>query len=128
MPTVNVQDIAFTVYPVTDMTRARAFYEGLLGLTPAAVYEKNGRHFIEYAVGTGTFALSNMMTSPDRPAPSGPQPCAALEVRDFATAVVVMQRAGVPFSFGPLDTGVCHMAVVGDPDGNALMLHHRHRD
>ena len=23
-------------------------------------------------------------------------------------------------------TGVCHMAFFGDPDGNALMLHHRY--
>ena len=25
-----------------------------------------------------------------------------------------------------LDTGVCHMAFLEDPDGNALMLHHRY--
>ncbi len=24
------------------------------------------------------------------------------------------------------DTGVCHMAFFADPDGNALMLHHRY--
>jgi hypothetical protein len=24
------------------------------------------------------------------------------------------------------DTGVCHMAFFRDPDGNALMLHHRY--
>ena len=24
------------------------------------------------------------------------------------------------------DTGVCHMAFFEDPDGNALMLHHRY--
>jgi hypothetical protein len=25
-----------------------------------------------------------------------------------------------------LDAGVCHMAFFADPDGNALMLHHRY--
>jgi hypothetical protein len=25
-----------------------------------------------------------------------------------------------------MDSGVCHMAVFADPDGNALMLHHRY--
>ena len=25
-----------------------------------------------------------------------------------------------------LDSGVCHMAFFRDPDGNALMLHHRY--
>ena len=25
-----------------------------------------------------------------------------------------------------IDSGVCHMAIFNDPDGNALMLHHRY--
>lgn len=25
-----------------------------------------------------------------------------------------------------MDSGVCHMAFFADPDGNALMLHHRY--
>ncbi|MDQ5894914.1 MAG: hypothetical protein QG596_1175 [Actinomycetota bacterium] len=25
-----------------------------------------------------------------------------------------------------IDTGVCYMALFSDPDGNSLMLHHRH--
>ena len=34
-----VKHIAFTVYPVTDMLRARAFYEGDLGLKPSMDFE-----------------------------------------------------------------------------------------
>ena len=30
------------------------------------------------------------------------------------------------FAGETLDTGVCHMAFFADPDGNALMLHHRY--
>ena len=25
-----------------------------------------------------------------------------------------------------IDSGVCHMAIFNDPDGNALMFHHRY--
>jgi hypothetical protein len=32
----------------------------------------------------------------------------------------------VEFRADTLDTGVCHMAFFEDPDGNALMLHHRY--
>jgi hypothetical protein len=32
----------------------------------------------------------------------------------------------VSFAEETLDTGVCHMAFFSDPDGNALMLHHRY--
>ena len=30
------------------------------------------------------------------------------------------------FAGDTFDTGVCHMAFFADPDGNALMLHHRY--
>jgi hypothetical protein len=32
----------------------------------------------------------------------------------------------VAFDGDTLDTGVCHMGFFADPDGNALMLHHRY--
>lgn len=35
---MNVIDIAFTCYPVTDLQRARRFYEGVLGLKEARFF------------------------------------------------------------------------------------------
>ena len=37
-----------------------------------------------------------------------------------------LEERGVEFHGEILDTGVCHMAFFNDPDGNALMLHHRY--
>ena len=50
----------------------------------------------------------------------------ALHVDDVARARGQLEAAGVPFRGDVLDTGVCHMAFFHDPDGNALMLHHRY--
>ena len=50
----------------------------------------------------------------------------ALHVDDVAAARASLQERGVTFSGETLDTGVCHMAFFADPDGNALMLHHRY--
>ena len=36
------------------------------------------------------------------------------------------RQTGVAFAGEIIDTGVCHMAFFADPDGNALMLHHRY--
>jgi hypothetical protein len=36
------------------------------------------------------------------------------------------QVAGVDFAGIPSRESVCHMAFFADPDGNALMLHHRY--
>lgn len=50
----------------------------------------------------------------------------ALRVDDVAEARATLESRGVTFGADTLDSGVCHMAHVRDPDGNMLMLHHRY--
>jgi predicted enzyme related to lactoylglutathione lyase len=51
----------------------------------------------------------------------------ALRVPDVAEAMEKLRAAGVEFMFPEAyDSGVCHMAFFKDPDGNSLILHHRH--
>ena len=50
----------------------------------------------------------------------------ALHVEDMEAARGQLEQAGVEFRVSTFDTGVCHMAFFADPDGNALMLHHRY--
>jgi catechol 2,3-dioxygenase-like lactoylglutathione lyase family enzyme len=50
----------------------------------------------------------------------------ALRVPDVESARQALEAKGVTFSGETFDTGVCHMALFGDPDGNALMLHRRY--
>ena len=61
--------------------------------------------------------------------PFAPQTCAhlALHVDDVAAARAALEEQGVSFHGDTFDTGVCHMALFSDPDGNALMLHHRYK-
>jgi len=121
---LKITELAFTGYPVTDVARARAFYEGVLGLKSAAVFEHEGRHWIEYEVGSGTLAISNMSADKWKPSPDGPS--AALEVSDFDAAVAALRAKKTPFTLEPLDSGVCRMAIVADPDGNSLCIHQRY--
>jgi catechol 2,3-dioxygenase-like lactoylglutathione lyase family enzyme len=53
-----IKEIAFTGSSVTDIKRARAFYEDVLGLKPAE--EMAGGKWIEYEVGGGIFAITNI--------------------------------------------------------------------
>ncbi len=122
---VHVKEIAFTGYPVTDLARARAFYEQTLGLKSAAVFEHEGKFWIEYEVGASTLAISNMSADKWKPSPDGPS--AALKVADFPAAVAALRVAGTRFLIEPMDSGVCHMAIVADPDGNSLCIHQRHK-
>jgi hypothetical protein len=50
----------------------------------------------------------------------------ALQVEDVARARATLEERGVSFMGDVFDTGVCHMSFFSDPDGNALMLHHRY--
>jgi len=120
---IRVKEIAFTGYPVTDITRARAFYEGLLQLVPTLTFEHEGKSWIEYDVGPATLAITNL---PKDWKPSADGPSVALEVEDFDEAMQTLRSAGVKFYHEPMDSSVCWIAIVADPDGNALAIHHRH--
>ena len=119
---MNVVGIAFTSYPVTDLTRARQFYEGVLGLTEARFFGKEDTGFVEYDIGPGTLGISN--GAPDwKPSAGGGS--VALEVDDFDAAIARLKANSCSFRLEPLETPVCHMAVVSDPDGNSVTIHRR---
>ncbi len=122
MPSPKFTALPFFVYPVSDMVRARAFYEGVLGLELTANWENK---FVEYGVGAGTLALSTVM---DGCTPGARGGAAALETPDFDAAVAHLRAHDVTFVFPPADTGVCHFARFLDPDGNHLGLHRKHTD
>jgi catechol 2,3-dioxygenase-like lactoylglutathione lyase family enzyme len=119
---INVNEIAFVAYPVTDKQRARDFYEGLLGLKPTMDSVFSQGYWIEYDIGTGTLALSNFWKPAAEPAMG---PTAALEVENFDYIVALLKTKGVPFVDGPHESSVCFMAMVTDPDGNSLWIHKR---
>jgi predicted enzyme related to lactoylglutathione lyase len=50
----------------------------------------------------------------------------ALHVDDVAATREELEGKGIEFRGDTIDSGVCHMAIFADPDGNALMLHHRY--
>ncbi len=119
---MKVTEIAFTCYPVTDVARSRAFYEGILGLTPAMVSESEGGTWVEYEIGAGAFAIGKMEGWP--PSPAGAS--VAFEMDDFDGAIAELKAAGVPFKMEPFPTPVCQMAFVTDPDGSSVCIHKRH--
>lgn len=118
---MKIVELAFTGYPVTDLKRARQFYEGALGLVASRTFGDENTGWIEYDIGPGTLAIGNI--APDwKPAPGGG--CAGLEVEDFPSAIEHLKAAGCHLE-GPMESPVCHMAIVSDPDGNSLAIHKR---
>ena len=115
---MKIKGIGFVGVPVTDLKRARAFYEDVLGLKISD--EMMGGKWIEYGVGNDTLAIANVG---DAWTPSDQGTGAALEVEDFDEAISRLKDRQVRFAAEPFETPCCHMAVIQDPDGNKLMIH-----
>ena len=116
---VKVQKIGFVGIPVTDLKRARAFYEGVLGLEVSG--EMMGGNWIEYGMGGDTLAITNVGGDEWRPSDQGTG--VALEVEDFEAAIKKLKEAVIRFVAEPFESPCCHMAVVQDPDGNKVVIH-----
>ena len=115
---MKIKEIGFVGIPVTDILRARKFYEDVLGLQLSD--EMMGGKWIEYTVGGNTLAIANVG---EEWTPSDQGTGAALEVENFDEAINQLRSQGVQFAAEPFETPCCNMAVVQDPDGNKLIIH-----
>jgi catechol 2,3-dioxygenase-like lactoylglutathione lyase family enzyme len=116
-----VERTDFISVPVTDMERAKRFYEDTLGLPRISE-----RGFPEYQLGENVSVYLIRMEDVGGTW-NGPHSAhIALRVPDVAETRKELESRGVAFQGDILDTSVCHMAFFKDPDGNQLMLHRRY--
>jgi catechol 2,3-dioxygenase-like lactoylglutathione lyase family enzyme len=119
---MHVQRTDFVGVAVTDRERAVEFYGETLGLKRNELAHPE---WPEFETGNVTILLN---TPEQTGVPFSPSNTAiALRVSDVAEAMRDLEAKGVTFLFPEAyDSGVCHMAFFKDPDGNSLILHHRH--
>lgn len=116
---IQVKELAFVFYPVTDVARARKFYEGLLGLKVGMQVEFGpGQWWIEYDIAGQALAISNAM-------PGKPQSSLALEVASLDESMAAVKAAGATVANDVMEFPPCRMFIVNDPDGNQVTLHQR---
>lgn len=107
---------------VSDLARARAFYEGLLDLQPLTERPDLGFDGVWYAVGQGQIhllALPNPDPQTGRPAHGGRDRHVALGVDDLAALRARLDQAGLAYTLSRSGRAALFMR---DPDGNALEL------
>jgi catechol 2,3-dioxygenase-like lactoylglutathione lyase family enzyme len=112
----------FVFFPISDFERSEAFYSGVLGLACSKRYGNalGG----EFETGSLTIQVVDMgKIGRELPPSTG---AIALHVDDVAEARAELEATGIEFSDETLDSGVCFQAFFRDPDGNALILHHRY--
>jgi predicted enzyme related to lactoylglutathione lyase len=116
--------VAFTMYPVTEMARARAFYEETLGLPPSTSGASSP--WVEFDLpGGGCLAITTV--TPNAPSANAGGTI-AFEVEDLPALVADLKAKGVAFAAEGIESPVCRMAICLDPDGNAIILHKLKRE
>lgn len=120
---IKYKDIAFTIYAVSDIGKARAFYEGILGLKPNSEFDgSNNAPWVEYNIGSGTLAIG---CAPDQWKPSEDGAVVALEVENFDETIAYLKSKNVGFKLDAQDFPTCKMAVIEDQDKNKVAIHHK---
>ena len=114
-----IERVDFIGIPSQDADRSRTFYRDVLGLRP----DEHGEY--EQWAGETCFSIwePEKMGMPFVAQKGNPW---ALRADDVGAMREAMEAKGVTFSGDTFDTGVCHMAIFTDPDGNELMLHRRY--
>jgi predicted enzyme related to lactoylglutathione lyase len=115
-----LKKIAFTMYPVENLERARNFYENTLGLSVGTVTA--GGAWVEYDLPEGgCLALTTLATGVSPSATAGGS--IAFEVEDLEKLVARLRTEGVKLKRDIFSSPVCKMAVIFDSEGNAVTLH-----
>jgi catechol 2,3-dioxygenase-like lactoylglutathione lyase family enzyme len=112
----------FVVVPTRSFDTAVEFYGDVLGLAKSAKWGNSPGQEFE----TGTLTLAVMESEAFGVEFSPNKAGIALRVDDVAAARAELESRGVSFQGDIVDSGVCHQAYFADPDGNALILHHRY--
>ncbi len=110
-----VSRIAFTMYPVTDMPRALAFYRDALGLRESGL---KSDFWVEFDIGGTTFGVGNF----EQVGTPGQAQSLALEVPDLPAYLAELSSRGIEAT-PPHDLANCAISVVRDPDGNQIWIH-----
>ena len=113
------KDVAFVLYPVSDVKASRSFYEGVLGLQVTANWNDQ---WVEYDIGAGTLAI----TAADEKHQAGARGATAgLEVADYDAVLSLLKAKAVTIVDGPFDSSACRGVIIQDPDKNDIILHQK---
>jgi predicted enzyme related to lactoylglutathione lyase len=120
--TSRITGVDFVSVPTQNFPAAMEFYGTVLGLPCSARYGRfDGAEFE-----TGTLTLQVIDSGAMGLGFNPNKNHIALHVDDVAAARAELESRGIAFKGETIDSGVCHMAIFEDPDGNGLMLHHRY--
>jgi catechol 2,3-dioxygenase-like lactoylglutathione lyase family enzyme len=119
---MQITGVDFITVPTRDFEEASEFYGSVLGLERSKQWGQMPAREFE----TGSLTIAVMQSDAFGIEFQPHTNPIALHVPDVEEARAELESQGIEFGADTMDSGVCHMAFFRDPDGNALMLHHRY--
>jgi predicted enzyme related to lactoylglutathione lyase len=117
---IQVRAVDFIMYCTTNMRRTRAFYQKLFGF-------KRGHEWNNFWSEFNTEPMTLCLNGPGKNSKwdwQGPA-AVALAVPNIHQAIKECRRRKVKVLIEPIETSVCWMAFIADPEGNRICLHQR---
>lgn len=115
---VPVRAIDFVMFNSRDILRTRRFYQKIFGFRKGEEWTQGWSEFDTEPV---SFCL-NGASAEDRWMSGA---VIAFAVDDIGAAVAACRKGGATIVRDTVETRVCWMAFVADPDGNQICLHQR---
>ena len=115
---ITIKEVAFVCHTVSDIPRARKFYEGVLGLKHLMNAEfAPGVWWVEYDIAGTALAVTNAQP----PTPGGAS--LSLEVKGLDETREAIKAAGIEATFEVMDFPTCKIFGITTPDGYSVMFH-----
>jgi len=121
-PPVPIRAVDFVMYCTKNTRRTRAFYQKLFGLKRGAEWND---FWSEFKTAPVTLCLNGRSSRPDPKWNWQGPPAIAFAVKDIHAAIEACRRRKVKILLDPVETSVCWMSFIEDPDGNRICLHQR---
>ena len=120
-PPIPVRAVDFVMYCTKNIRRTRSFYQKVFGF-------KRGEEWNDFWSEFKTLPVTFCLNGPSTRGPKWDWQGAAavaLAVHDIHAAIAECRRRKVKVLIPPVETSVCWMAFIADPDGNRICLHQR---
>ena len=115
---MNVTGVDFVCVPTQNWEQSKEFYGETLGLERSKQWGEMPASEFE----TGSLTIALMQSDAFGQEFNRHSHPVALHVDDVEAARQELEGRGVEFLADTIDSGVCHMAMFPDPDGNVVMV------
>jgi predicted enzyme related to lactoylglutathione lyase len=118
---ITVRGVDFVMYCARNPRKTRAWYQKTFGFRRGDEWND---FWSEFGTKPVTFCLNGPSKAGEKWKWDGP-PAIAFAVPDIYEAAAICRKRRIPILKGPIETSVCWMLFISDPERNRIVLHQR---